>query len=51
MIGLYGANFWGKTDGRRKAGRPKLRWLDFTKYGLKLMGVKRGKKRAEYRFV
>jgi hypothetical protein len=43
--------FRGKPDGRRKAGRPKLRWLDFTENGLKSLGVKRWRKRAEGRFV
>jgi hypothetical protein len=31
----------GKPDGRRKARRPKLRWLDCTENNLKRMGVKR----------
>jgi hypothetical protein len=30
----------GKTDGRRKAGRPKLRWLDCAKNYLKKIGFK-----------
>jgi hypothetical protein len=33
--------FLGKTDGRRKEGRPKLRWMDFIENDLKSMGVKR----------
>jgi hypothetical protein len=45
------SEFLGKPDGRRKAGRPKLRWFDSIKYDLKPMGVKRGRKRAEYRYL
>jgi hypothetical protein len=41
----------GKPDGRREAGRPKLRWLDCIENYLKLMGVKRGRKKAEDRSV
>jgi len=33
--------FVGKPDGRRKAGRLKLRWLDCTENYLKTMGAKR----------
>jgi hypothetical protein len=43
--------FMGKSDGRKKAGRPKLRWLDCVENGLKLMGGKRGRKKAEDRSV
>jgi hypothetical protein len=39
----------GKPDGRRKAGRPKLRWLDCTENDLKSMGAKRWRKKAEGR--
>jgi hypothetical protein len=34
--------FMGTPDGRRRSGRPKLRWLDCIKYDLKPIGVKRG---------
>jgi hypothetical protein len=43
--------FLRKPDGRRKAGRPKLRCLDCIDYNLKSMGVKRWKKKAEDRSV
>jgi hypothetical protein len=39
--------FVGKPDGRRKAGRPKLRWLDCIENDLKSIGVKRWMKKAE----
>jgi hypothetical protein len=39
--------FLGKPDGRRKAGRPKLGWLDCIENDLKSMGVKRWRKKAE----
>jgi hypothetical protein len=37
----------GKPDGRRKARRPKLRWLDCTENDLQPVGVKRWRKKAE----
>jgi hypothetical protein len=43
--------FLGKPDGRRKVGRPKLRWLDCIENGLKSMCVKRWMKKAEDRSV
>jgi hypothetical protein len=39
--------FLGKPDGRGKAGRPQLRWLDCIENDLNLMVVKRWRKRAE----
>ena len=43
--------FVGKPDGRRKAGRPKLRCLDSIENDLKSMCVKRLRKKAEDRSV
>jgi len=43
--------FLGKPDGRRKAGRPKLWWLDSTENDLKRMGARRWKKKSEDRSV
>ena len=39
--------FIGKPDGRRKAGRPKLRWSDCIENNLESMGVNRWRKKAE----
>ena len=41
----------GKPDGRREAGRPKLRWLNCVKNGMKSMGANRWRKKAEDRSV
>jgi hypothetical protein len=41
----------GKPGGRRKAGRPKVRWLDCIENDLKSMDVKRWRKKAEDRPV
>jgi hypothetical protein len=43
--------FLGKPDGRREAGRPKLRWLDCIENDLKWMGVKRWRKKVGDRSV
>jgi hypothetical protein len=43
--------FLGKPAGRRKAGKPKLRWLDSIENDLKSTGVKRWRKKAEDRSV
>jgi hypothetical protein len=40
--------FLGKPDGRRKAGRPKLRWLECTDNDLKSVGVKIQRKKAKH---
>jgi hypothetical protein len=37
----------GKPDGKRKVGRPKLRWLDCFENDLKSTGVKSWRKKAE----
>jgi hypothetical protein len=39
----------GKPDGRREAGKPKLRWINCIVKYLKSMGVKRWKKQAQGR--
>jgi len=33
--------FMGKPEGKKKAARPQLRWLDCTENDLKLMGITR----------
>jgi hypothetical protein len=40
-----------RPNGRRKVGRPKLRWLCCVENDLKFMVVKRGRKKAEDRSV
>jgi len=49
--GIIKKVFLGKPDERRKAGRPKLKWLDGTENDLNTMGVKRWRKKAEDRSV
>jgi hypothetical protein len=39
----------GKPDARRKAGRPKLWWLDSTENDLKWMDARRWRKKSEDR--
>ena len=41
----------GNPDGRRKAGRPKLRWLASIENDLKSIGVKTWRNKAEDRSV
>jgi hypothetical protein len=43
--------FLGNPDGKREAGRPKLKWLDCIENYLKLTDVKRWRKKAEGRSV
>jgi len=43
--------FLGKTEGRRKAGRPKLRWFDCIENDLKSMCVKRWRNKSEDRYA
>ena len=40
-----------KSDGRRKAERPKLRWLDCIANNLKSMGVKKWRNKPENRLM
>jgi hypothetical protein len=41
--------FDSKPEGRRKVGRPKLRWLDDMENDLRVMKVKSWRKRAQNR--
>jgi len=41
--GTVKSAFLENPDGRRKAVRPQLRWLDYIKHDLIPMGVKRGR--------
>jgi len=43
--------FLGKSDGRRKAGGPKLRWFNCVESDLKSIGIKRWKKKSKNRSV
>jgi hypothetical protein len=43
--------FLGQAHGKRKPGRPKLRWLDCMENDLKSTGVKRLRKEAEDKSV
>jgi hypothetical protein len=38
-----------KPEGRRKVGRPKLRWLDDVENNLRVMKIKRWRKKAQNR--
>jgi hypothetical protein len=43
--------FEGHPGGRRKAGRPRKRWLDYTEQNLRLMKVKRWRNKANEKEV
>jgi hypothetical protein len=43
--------FLGKSNGRRKVGKPKIRWLDCIENDVKSMGVKRWRKKAEHEYI
>jgi hypothetical protein len=38
--------FDSKTEGRRKVGRPRLKWLDDVENDLRLMKIKRWRKKG-----
>jgi hypothetical protein len=38
-----------KLGGKKKAGRPKLRWLDFVQADIKIIGIKGLRRKAQDR--
>jgi hypothetical protein len=46
---FYQINVIADSGGRRKSGRPSLRWFDCVEDNLKTLGVRRWKKSAEDR--